>query len=392
LFSSLLGDSIFSSIASSIGNYAGMTGGTIKKLLSFILPFILGKIVGATQSKGTSASALQRLFIDQKDNIADAVPSGFSLAEIPGVAGAERVVRMAGKTANAAGTAVRDTTRQAVGAADHTARTIFAWLLPLAALLLAALGLWYLLGPPRAAREAARNAAVNAGNRVTALRPALPDAPELPDLSVVTKNLSGTFTTANQVLSGITDAASAEAALPQLTKLSTTIDGIRGKLDLLPAAGQTALGKLVGEKFGPLQTEIARIMALPNVSSKVKTSLQGIASKLAGLNLAQVSLDATNIFKSLTATLNELKDPAAVETALPKLQEVSSKLDDLKRVQAEMSPGGQSMLAKIISAARGPLDKLIASVVRALGADAAIVKPVLDAIVNKITGLAPAPA
>jgi hypothetical protein len=53
-----------------------------------------------------------------------------------------------------------------------------------------------------------------------------------------------------------------------------------------------------------------------------------------------------------------------------------------------MSPGGQSMLAKIVSSARGPLEQLISKVVSTLGTATAKVKPVLDEIVKKLNGLA----
>ena len=110
-------------------------------------------------------------------------------------------------------------------------------------------------------------------------------------------------------------------------------------------------------------------------------------NKLAGLNLAQVSKDTTDIFANLTKSLNGFKDAAAAEDALPQLREVSGKLDELRRVQASMSPGGQSMLAKIVTSARGPLEQLLAEVLGQFGADAAAIKPILDEILAKLTGL-----
>ena len=279
------------------------------------------------------------------------------------------------------------------------------WLAPLAALLLGAVALWYFFGRPAApvARNAARDAAdatANTANRaanatgeaaagaVTALRPTLPDV-TTPNITTVSKDLSGVFTSATSALGGIRDAASAQAALPKLEALDARIDGIRDVLDKLPPAGQAALGQLVGKEQTPIREQAAEIVAMPDVSDEVKLKLVDITSKLRGLNLAQVSQDATGIFTTLTGTLSGFKDVASAEAALPRLQEVSGKLDDLKRVQTHMSPGGQSMLAKIIAAARGPLDRLIAQVLTTLGADAAVVKPVLDEIVGKLTGLSP---
>jgi hypothetical protein len=162
-------------------------------------------------------------------------------------------------------------------------------------------------------------------------------------------------------------------------------------LDKLPAAGQVALGQLVTKQLAPLREEIAKIDALPGVSESVRSELASITSKLSGLNLAQVSKDATGIFTSLTKTLNGLTDSASVEAAVPELERVSLQLDELQRVQSAMSPGGQSMLAKVVSTARGPLDALIEKVLARLGVDAAPIKPMLDAIVNKLAGLALAP-
>jgi hypothetical protein len=73
-----------------------------------------------------------------------------------------------------------------------------------------------------------------------------------------------------------------------------------------------------------------------------------MTSKFAAHNMAQVSKDASGIFTTLNDTLNDVNDPASAEAALPKLREVSRQLDDLQHVRGQMSPGGQSMLAKII--------------------------------------------
>jgi hypothetical protein len=58
----------------------------------------------------------------------------------------------------------------------------------------------------------------------------------------------------------------------------------------------------------------------------------------------------------------------------------------VKRIETQMSPGGQSMLAKLVSSARGPLEHLISKVVSGLGTATANIKPVLDEIVKKLNG------
>jgi hypothetical protein len=235
--------------------------------------------------------------------------------------------------------------------------------------------------------DRAQEAAVDANTKVQALKPTLPDLPAVPDVSLVTKDLTGIFDSANQTLTDIRDAASATAALPKLKSLSTKIDAIRVQFDLLPAAGQAAIGKLVGSNMESLQQQVTRILTLPDISTDVRTALRGIGSKLAGLNVAQVSKDAGDLFKSLTATLNDMSDPTAAEAALPELKRISARLDDLKQVQAQMPATGKTVLSKLIASARGPLEQLITKVLTALGADAVAVKPVLDEIATKLAAI-----
>jgi hypothetical protein len=435
LLSSLFGDSLVSGIANQVGRFAGLDTGITKKMLAWLLPLVLGVIGHKWKNQGGSIGGLSTLFSDQKQNIARAIPSGFNLASIPGLPNIDGALRVAGQTARAAGDAASDVARRTGEAASDVARrtsravedtsySALNWLWPLAGLALLLGALWWFFGrgPAQVANNAANQAATAtakatrdaaqatrdaasatrdaagaaatatadaaraAGEKVTALRPQLPDV-KLPDISALTKDVSGIFTSAKESLAGITDAASAQAALPDLQKLSTRIDGIRDYLDRLPAAAQATLGSAIAKEFGSLQGQAEKILAMPNVSPQVRATLEGITDKLAGLNLPQISKDATGIFTSLTKTLEGFKDAASAEAALPDLRAISDKLANLGRVQSHMSPGGQSMLAKLVNAARGPLDALIEKVLTTLGADAAVVKPMLDKIVDQVTGL-----
>jgi hypothetical protein len=387
LLTSLIGESLVSNIASSIGKFAGLDPAATKKLIAAIAPTVIGLVGSQWKQQGGTVGGLSSLLADQKRNIVAAVPAGFSLTDIPGMSTADAALRVAGQAS-----------RRTADAANDATKTALMWALPLACLLLVALAIWWAFNRGRAAPNVAQNPARqgivdhNAATAVTALKPTLPDLPAIPDVSVVTKDLTGIFTSATQTLGSIRDAASAQAALPKLTELNLKLDGIRDLFDKLPAAGQAALGQLVSKQFAPLQEQAAKILATPGIDDQTTSMLEGITSKLAGLNLAQVSKDATDIFATLTKTLNGLKDSASVGAAAPQLQEVSGKLDDLKRIQAAMSPGGQTMLAKLVTSARGSIEPLIASVLQALGVDAAEVKPKLDEILDKLTSLASPPA
>jgi hypothetical protein len=350
-------------------------------MLSLVAPLSLGKVAGAWRSSGGTARALQGLLADETSRIQDAVPDGFSLGSIPGLPSADAALREVSRKAGAAAS-------RTAGGVQGAGTSLFAWLLPLAALLLVAAGLWYIFSRPRApVAERAKSTTES----VTALRPTLPEVPSTLSLTSVNESVSKIFASANETLASVRDAATAQAALPQLTALNSQIDGIRAVFDKLPAGGQAALGTLIGEQFGSFQQQAARILAAPTTSEEVQQALRGITSKLSALNVAQVSQEASDIFASLTKTLNGFTTAASAEAALPQLEQLSGKIDDLKRVQAEMSPGGRSMLARLIDTARASLEPLILQVVSKLGVDAASVKPILDEIVSKLTSMA-APA
>jgi hypothetical protein len=81
-------------------------------------------------------------------------------------------------------------------------------------------------------------------------------------------------------LSGITDAASAEAALPKLDQLSTQIDGLKGLFGKLPAAARSTITKAVADSTGKLMELITKVSAIPGVGEKLQPVLDGIVKKL----------------------------------------------------------------------------------------------------------------
>ncbi|MCI0357935.1 MAG: DUF937 domain-containing protein [Planctomycetaceae bacterium] len=402
LLSSLFGDSLSSGIANAVGRFAGLDASLTKKLLAWLLPLVLGVIGSRWKNQGGSIGGLASLFADQKQNIARAAPSGFNLASIPGLPGIDSALRVTGDVARRTGDAATDVARRTRRAADEGSRTLLNWLWPLLALAALLGGLWFFFGRgPREVVNKAANTAATAANtaaestqraadKITALRPQLPDV-TLPDITSITKDVSGIFTSAKESLASITDAASAQAALPDLHKLSSRIDGIRNYFDKLPAAAQATLGNTIGKQFANLQAEADKVLAMPGISPQVRAALEGITNKLYGLNVAQVSKDTTDIFTSLTKTLEGASDAASAEAALPELKVASEKLGKLGRVKAAMSPGGQTMLSRLVAAARGPLDQLITKVLTQLGADAVAVKPILDQIVDQVASLAEPP-
>src|SRR5262249_17031757 len=118
LLNSLLGGNVLSGIINTLARFAGLGSGSVQKLLGYLTPLALASIAGRFTGKPMTPQGLTSMLAEQKDNIADAFPSGFSLDSVPGVA--------------AAGAAAR----QAVGSAQDAGASAVRWLLPVAGVVL----------------------------------------------------------------------------------------------------------------------------------------------------------------------------------------------------------------------------------------------------------------
>lgn len=267
LCSSLCGEGMLTSLASAVGRFAGLDVSSAKNLMTYLLPMVLGKIGQQWRNQGGTAGALTNLFTEQKQNILGAMPAGFSLPDMPEL------------------TAVRGTARQATEAAETASTSMAAWLLPLAVVLLGGFFLWNMLqNKPKG--EVAEKAADKA-ERITTMKPALPDVPAMPELTQVSTGLTGIFKSFTDTLGGIKDAASAETAAPQLEELSAKLDTIREQLAKLPAAARETTTKLIDEQMGPLKTKAEETLGLTGLSERIKALVNAVLQKLADLKLIQ---------------------------------------------------------------------------------------------------------
>jgi hypothetical protein len=348
ILNSLFGSGTVAGIVSALSRFAGIGSGSGQKLLGYLMPLVLGAIAARFTGKGANPQGLASLLAEQKTNIANALPSGFSLADVPGVA------------------TTREAARMVEAAAKPAADTIWKWLIPVAAIALAALLLWYFL-----------------------LRTPTPKAP---DLTQVSTDLTGTFKTLTDSLTGIKDAASAEAAVPKLKELDTKLDGMKALVDKLPDADKGKVTELIKASFGKIEDQFAKLLWIPGVGDKIRSSVDGIMSKLAGLGgftaskVSQVSADMAGAFSALTTSLTGIKDSESAEAALPKLKDINEKLAGAKSALEGLSESARSTIVKEIKAAMGVL-KGVADKVLAMAGAGDKVKPVLEAIMDKLHAL-----
>jgi hypothetical protein len=273
---SLLGDNLLGSVAATIGRFAGLDPGIAKRLLAGLAPLVLGKVARQWQSAGGTPTALTSLLAEQERYIPDSLPPGFSLAQIPGLAGASETVRAAAPT-----------TRRAAETAGQAAPSIASWLLPLAALVVGALLLWYFLRPRPEAAPTAATETTAPGERVTVMRPEVPDTTDVPSVNQLTDQLNTTFRTLGETFSNIKDAASAEAAAPRLEELSTKIDSLKAMMARLPEAGRATLQQSVQQQLGPIKEQAQSTLSLPGLSERIKQLITQIVRKLEEWNVIQ---------------------------------------------------------------------------------------------------------
>ena len=103
-----------------------------------------------------------------------------------------------------------------------------------------------------------------------------------------------------------------------------------------------------------------------------------------------VAVEATEktrkLFSDLTATLGTIKDQPTAQAALPKLTEASTGIDVLTKLAGGLQGDAKTTLAKLVAGQLPALTPLITNVLKVPGAEA-ILKPVLDQIVGKLTML-----
>src|SRR5262245_44150261 len=308
LLNSLIPGNILSGIANSVSKFAGIGAGSIQKLLGYLAPVVLGAIASRFKGKPVNAQGLTSLFNEQKANVASAIPSGLSLADVPGMTTATNAARAAYDT----GKAGYEATRQASSSA-------LKWLVPVLVLAGAAL-LAYLLWPKSKSTP-----------------------PDVPDVAKLTTDMTGNFKSATDALAGVTDAASAEAALPKIRELTNQFDGMKEMVGKLPEEGKAKVLELIRSNTGKLSDQFNRVLMIPGVGDKLRPALDGLADKVAsigGPSLGQFqlpSVDVTSLgsrisgqFSSLTDALTSVKDAATAEAAIPKLQEINTQLDATK--------------------------------------------------------------
>jgi hypothetical protein len=87
-------------------------------------------------------------------------------------------------------------------------------------------------------------------------------------------------------LNGITDAASAQTALPRLQQATAQLDKVSGVLGQLSTSQRTVLAGLINPVMPAINQLIDRVLAIPGVAEIIKPTIDTLKAKLAVLAAA----------------------------------------------------------------------------------------------------------
>ncbi|WP_395660694.1 DUF937 domain-containing protein [Aestuariivirga sp.] len=255
---SLLGDTGLKSLTNAIGRQAGIGSDASSSIVSLAGQLAMGQLAKSAASEGLDAAGLGNMLRGQQNNIKSALPAGLGdMLSASGLVGSN--------FAEQAG-------RAATNAVHHTAQVTkkgtnwLTWALPV---LLALVALWWFLG----------------NRSATTVTEAVPQAVKevMVDGVDVGKQLTGTLDGLRTTLGGITDAATAEAALPKLQETVTAFDGISGLAAKLTAEQRSMLAGLVSVALPAIKEVSGKVLAIPGVGSILKTTVDGLVAKIEAL-------------------------------------------------------------------------------------------------------------
>jgi Bacterial protein of unknown function (DUF937) len=286
MLSGLFGGGTLDTMAQTIGRFAGIGEGASKSMLGMLGPLVLGALGQQQRSTGLDASGLASLLTSQKDQIAAAIPSG--LADQLSAAGLiDRATGSARSGAAAAGGRIAEASERTVSRAGQAAsaatRTTAASQWPYWLLAAVALGgiAWYALGRPGDDKVAqvpppsmTRTAAGTVGVAPT-------------DLTVGGVNLANQINSSvgsiRTLLPGITDAASAEAALPKLRETTAQLNEVSSRATQLSPEGKSALIKLIVAATPTINQMCDKVLATPGAGDIAKPAIDELRAKLDAL-------------------------------------------------------------------------------------------------------------
>jgi uncharacterized protein DUF937 len=273
MLAGLFGGRALDTTAQAIGKFAGIGEGSGKLLTGMLGPVVLGALGQHQRSAGMEPSGLTSLLASQKDQIAAALPSG--LADQLSAAG---LIDRAGDSVRSGASAAAS--RVAGASTRYTpSGAMSQWPYWLAGLVVLGGLVWYAVQRPGEQTVAEQPAATRPATGTVGVAPA--------NLTVDGVNLGSqidsSIVTLKSALPGITDVASAQAALPKINEAVAQLNDVTARAAKLPPEGRSALAKLVGTATPSIYLLCDKVIAIPGVGPVAKPAIDDLRAKLDAL-------------------------------------------------------------------------------------------------------------
>lgn len=286
LLSSLLGGDTLNMLAGAVGRFTGIDPSATKSLLGMLAPLVAGVIGQQQRSEGLNASGLANLLTSQSSQIMSAMPAGFaSLLGSTGImdnlgeswrSGAAAAASTANRASDMAGQAAVSAGQLAQASARNASSSHWPWALAVLAVL-GGLG-WYVFSHDDSLSVAERP--LSPTTRASETTGAgVPDQ-RLTDLAA---ELTSSVSLTRSTLQGISDTASAQAALPKLKQASAQFETIGQSLSQLPPNARKGVSSVVMRSMPMLNQLFDRVLASPQTSALTKPTIDTLRAKINAL-------------------------------------------------------------------------------------------------------------
>jgi hypothetical protein len=280
MLSGLFGGGALDTMSQAIGESSGVSKGSGKSLLSMLGPVVLGALGQHARGAGLDASGLASLLTSQKQQITAAIPSGLADRLRAGglIDDAAESLRSGAAAASDAGGRIAERSQAAYARTSRTATQWPYWLLGVA--VLGGLA-WYAMGPTRETIVELPRPAANQPAQAT-----VGVAPSDITIGNLTSRVNSSVDSLKSVLPGITDAASAQSALPKLNEAMAQLNEVGNLATNLTPEGKSALAKLVAAAMPAINQMCDKVLATPGVGAVAKPTIDELRNKLDALSRA----------------------------------------------------------------------------------------------------------
>jgi hypothetical protein len=283
MLSGLLGGSTQDALTQAVGKFAGIGEGTSKSLLGMLGPMVLGVLGQHQRDTGQDVGSLANLLASQKQQFAGAIPPGLAdQMRVGGLmdtlqgglrSGAAAASDAAGRIGRTSDAAIARASQAASSARSSSAPWLY-WVLALA--VLAGLA-WLFFGNWAGERVAERGQPTSEQGRATV---GLGTANLTVDGVNLAEQANSSISTLRTTLAGITDAASAQAALPKLREVTVQLDNVNALSPQLPADSRRALATLIASAMPAINSMIDKILAIPGVGDVARPAINELRARL----------------------------------------------------------------------------------------------------------------